>query len=123
MDIDAIRDHCLRKPGDVREGMPFGEDVLVFYVGGRIFLLMRLSTRPLEFNVKCDPVKALELRERYESVKPGYHMNKKYWNTVVLDGTIPSKEIFSMIDQSFEEVLKGVKKTKPRQRPTPGKKR
>src|SRR5512135_1846111 len=122
MDIDTIRDYCLSKPGHVREGMPFGEDVLVFTVGGKIFLLMRLSTRPLEFNLKCDPVKALELRERYESVRPGYHMNKKYWNTVVLDGTIPSKEVFSMIDHSFEEVLKGVKKKTQRKHPKTRKK-
>ena len=91
-------------------------------MGGKIFLLTRLSTRPLEFNVKCDPAKALELRERYESVKPGYHMNKKYWNTVVLDGTIPSQEVFEMIDHSFEEVLKGVKKNKPPKHTNPRKK-
>ncbi len=123
MDIDVIRDYCLSKPGKVREGMPFGEDVLVFTVRGKIFLLMRLSTRPLSFNLKCDPVKAIELREQYEAVQPGYHMNKKYWNTIVLDGTIPSKEIFAMIDHSFDEVLKGVKNTKPRKRTADRRKR
>jgi len=122
MDIDVIRDYCLSKPGKVREGMPFGEDVLVFTVRGKIFLLMRLSARPLSFNVKCDPVKAIDLRERYQAVLPGYHMNKKYWNTIVLDGTIPSKEIFGMIDHSFDEVLKGLKhggnqtRTRPRRK-------
>jgi predicted DNA-binding protein (MmcQ/YjbR family) len=114
MDIDRIRDYCLNKPGNVREGMPFGEDVLVFTVRRKIFLLMRLSTRPLAFNVKCDPARAVELRERYQAVQPGYHMNKKYWNTVVLDGTVPSKEVLAMIDHSYDEVLKGLSKGKPR---------
>ena len=110
MDIDSIRDYCLGKDGNVGEDMPFGEDTLVFRVDGKIFLLMRLMTRPLAINLKCDPQKAMELRERYESVLPGYHMNKKYWNTVVLDGRIPAKEIFAMIDHSYDEVVKGVKK-------------
>jgi len=118
MDIDAIRDYCLGKPGDVREGMPFGEDVLVFTVRKKIFLLMRLAVRPLSFNVKCDPSKAVELRETYGAVQPGYHMNKKYWNTVVLDGTIPTKEVFAMIDHSYDEVLKGTTSSKPRKKTT-----
>jgi predicted DNA-binding protein (MmcQ/YjbR family) len=114
MDIDRIRDYCLNKPGNVREGMPFGEDVLVFTVRRKIFLLMRLSTRPLTFNVKCDPVRAVELRERYQAVQPGYHMNKKYWNTIVLDGTVPSKEVFAMIDHSYDEVLRSLGESKLR---------
>ncbi len=123
MDIDTIRDYCLKRPGNVREGMPFGEDVLVFTVQKKIFLLTRLSVRPLQFNVKCDPAKAIELREQYESVQPGYHMNKKYWNTVVLDGTIPAKEVFAMIDHSYDEVLKGVKTVRPRKKVAKRKKR
>lgn len=90
--------------------MPFGEDTLVFRVDGKIFLLMRLMARPLAINLKCDPQKAIELRERYESVLPGYHMNKKYWNTVILDGRIPAREVIAMIDHSYDEVLKGAKK-------------
>ncbi|HEY6952678.1 MAG TPA: MmcQ/YjbR family DNA-binding protein [Bacteroidota bacterium] len=113
MDIDIIRDYCLKKGNNVREDMPFGEDVLVFKVGGKIFLLTRLLARPLSINLKCDPAKALELREQYESVSPGYHMNKKYWNTVVLDGKIPAKEIFAMIDHSYDEVVKGLRKSVP----------
>ncbi len=123
MDIDVIREYCLNKPGNVREGMPFGEDVLVFTIRGKIFLLMRLSTRPLSFNLKCDPAKAVELREQYEAVQPGYHMNKKYWNTIVLDGTIPSKEVLAMIDHSYDEVLKGTKKSRPAKRNTSRRKR
>lgn len=110
MDVDTIRDYCLGKKGEIREDMPFGEDTLVFRIDGKIFLLMRLMTRPLAINVKCDPERAIELRERYESVLPGYHMNKLYWNTVVLDGKIPAREVFAMIDHSYDEVLKGVKK-------------
>ncbi len=113
MDIDTIREYCLRKPGKVREDMPFGDGVLVFKIEGKIFLLMRLETRPLSINLKCDPVRALELRERYESVQPGYHMNKKHWNTVTLDGTIPIKEVFAMIDHSYEQVVGDAKQSKP----------
>ncbi len=116
MDIDAIREYCLDKPGRVQEDMPFGEDVLVFKVHGKIFLLTRLAVRPLSINVKCDPVKAIELRDRYESVQPGYHMNQKHWNTVILDGTIPQKEVLAMIDHSYDEVVGGQKKTKPTKR-------
>lgn len=90
--------------------MPFGEDVLVFRVKGKIFVLMRMMARPLAINLKCDPARAIELREQYESVLPGYHMNKKYWNTVVLDGRIPTKEVYAMIDHSYDEVLKGAGK-------------
>ncbi len=110
MDIDVIRDYCLDKKGNVQEDMPFGEDTLVFRINEKIFLLMRLMARPLTINLKCDPLKATELRERYESVLPGYHMNKKYWNTVILDGSIPANEVFGMIDHSYDEVVKGVKK-------------
>jgi predicted DNA-binding protein (MmcQ/YjbR family) len=112
VDIDVIREYCLKKEGKITEGMPFGEDVLVFKVEGRIFLLMRLMQRPLKINLKCDPERALELRERYESVLPGYHMNKKLWNTVILDGKIPPKEVFGMIDHSYDEVSKGIRKSK-----------
>ncbi len=105
MDIDIVRDYCLKKQ-NVTEDMPFGEDVLVFRVKGKIFVLTRLMARPLSINLKCDPAKAVEWREQYESVLPGYHMNKKYWNTVVLDGRIPAKEVFTMIDHSYDEVLR-----------------
>ncbi len=120
MDIDIIRNYCLNKKANVTEDMPFGGDVLVFRVRGKIFVLTRLMARPLSINLKCDPAKAIELREQYESVLPGYHMNKKYWNTVILDGTVPVKEVFAMIDHSYDEVLKG-SKNKPK--PLPRKKR
>ena len=97
-----LRDHCLSKPG-VTESFPFGEDTLVFKVKGKIFALANLEGDPT-VNLKCDPSKALELRERYASVIPGYHMNKKHWNTVLLDGTIPDREVFSWIDHSYNLV-------------------
>lgn len=117
MDVDIIREYCLKKGKDVAEDMPFGEDTLVFRIRGKIFLLLRLMTRPLSINLKCDPARAMDLRERYESVQPGYHMNKKYWNTVVLDASIPTKEVFAMIDHSYDEVLKGAR-PKPRRKKT-----
>jgi predicted DNA-binding protein (MmcQ/YjbR family) len=102
MNIEDIRAFCIRKPG-VTEGFPFGEDTLVFKVNGKIFALANLSG-DLSLNLKCDPAYALELRERYSSVAPGYHMNKKHWNTVQIDGTVPDREIFSWIDHSYNLV-------------------
>jgi predicted DNA-binding protein (MmcQ/YjbR family) len=102
MDIEKIRDHCMAKPG-VTEGFPFGEDTLVFKIKGKIFALANLSGE-LSLNLKCDPALALELRERYSSVIPGYHMNKKHWNTIAIDGTVPDKELLSWIDHSYNLV-------------------
>jgi predicted DNA-binding protein (MmcQ/YjbR family) len=99
MNIESIREFCISKKG-ATEGFPFGEDTLVFKAGGKIFALVNLDGE-LSINLKCDPEFALELRERYVSVTPGYHMNKKHWNTVILDGSIPDKEIYSWIDHSF----------------------
>jgi predicted DNA-binding protein (MmcQ/YjbR family) len=103
MNIETIRDYCLSKPG-AQESLPLGPDVLVFKVNNKAFLLLPLNTEQLRFNVKCNPDLALELREQYAAVLPGYHMNKKHWNTVVVDGTFPSKKIKEWIDHSFELV-------------------
>ena len=111
MNLEQIRRHCLSKKGKITEGFPFGEDVLVFRVNGKIFLLARFERHPLSINLKCDPEKAIELREQYEAIRPGYHMNKKYWNTVLIDGTIPPRQIFAMIDHSYEQTVKGMSKT------------
>jgi predicted DNA-binding protein (MmcQ/YjbR family) len=100
MDIESLHDYCVKKKG-VTESFPFGDDTLVFKAGEKIFALVNLEG-DLSLNLKCDPAYALELRERYSSVTPGYHMNKKHWNTVMLDGTVPDKEIFSWIDHSYE---------------------
>jgi predicted DNA-binding protein (MmcQ/YjbR family) len=103
MDIVTLREYCLSKK-NVTEGLPFGEDTLVFKVKGKIFALANLDG-DLSVNLKCDPSYALELREKYRSVIPGYHMNKKHWNTILLDGSVPDKEVFSWIDHSYDLVI------------------
>lgn len=108
MDIEQLREYALQKSG-VEEGFPFGEDTLVFKVNGKIFLLTGLDNSPLQFNVKCNPDKAVELREEYpDAVLPGYHMNKKHWNTVVVNGVLSSKQIKEMVDDSYN-LVKGKK--------------
>jgi predicted DNA-binding protein (MmcQ/YjbR family) len=111
MNPDAIREYCLKKKGKITEGFPFGEGVLVFKVEGKMFLLMSLDEHPVTMNVKCDPELAVDLRERYEAVRPGYHMNKTHWNTVVLDGSIAPQVLKSMIDHSYEQIVRGMKKS------------
>ena len=104
MNIEMLRDYTLTL-ASVEEGFPFGEDTLVFKVNNKIFLLVSLSARPLQFNVKCDPEKALELRELYpEAVLPGYHMNKKHWNTIMVNGELSNKELQEMIEESYRLV-------------------
>jgi predicted DNA-binding protein (MmcQ/YjbR family) len=110
MNIETIREYILQKP-DVTEGFPFGEDTLVFKVHEKIFLLAGLDNMPLQFNVKCDPDKAIQLREEFpESVLPGYHMNKKHWNTVIVDGRLSAKQLKEMINHSYDLVAKTKKK-------------
>src|SRR5436305_6525127 len=109
MDTVEFREYCLTK-AKVTEGMPFGETVLVFKVAGKIFALMSLDEVPATANLKCNPDLALELRDRYEEVRPGYHMNKKHWNTVEIDSGIPDTELRKMIDHSYELVVKSLPK-------------
>jgi predicted DNA-binding protein (MmcQ/YjbR family) len=104
MNIETLRAYCLAKPA-AEETLPFGPDTLVFKVAGKVFLLTGLDSDPLSFNVKCDPDLAVELRERYDAVKPGYHMNKKHWNTVTVDGSVSGKLIREWIDHSYELVV------------------
>jgi predicted DNA-binding protein (MmcQ/YjbR family) len=101
MNVESIREYCLSKPG-VEESFPFGEDTLVFKVNRKIFLLMGLSSAPVQFNVKCEPERAVSLREQHPAIIPGYHMNKKHWNTVIVDGTLNRKILTEQIDHSFE---------------------
>ena len=108
MRLATVQDHCLKKKGKITEEFPFGEDVLVYKVEGKVFLLTRVEEHPLSLNLKCDPDHAIELREQYDAVTPGYHMNKKHWNTVVLDGSVPVGEVLKMIDHSYEQVVKGL---------------
>lgn len=104
MNIEILREYCISKR-NVTESLPFGDDTLVFKTDGRIYAMVNLEGE-LTLNLKCDPVLAIELRERYSSVTPGYHMNKKHWNTILVDGSVPDKEVFSWIDHSYELVSK-----------------
>ncbi len=94
----------------VTEEFPFDEVTLVFKVLNKAFLLTGLDGLGLQFNVKCDPEKAIELREQYSCVLPGYHMNKKHWNTIVDDGTVTDKQLKDWIDHSYDMVVAGMPK-------------
>ena len=110
MNIEELRDYCLSKPG-VTEGLPFGEDTLVFKVGEKLFLLISISDST-HFNVKCDPERAIELRDHYYEVQPGYHMNKKHWNTISTTGRLSRKQLCDMIDHSYDLVFKSLPKSR-----------
>lgn len=110
MQVDEIRDYCIALP-EVEETLPFGPDTLVFKVQGKIFLLLSLDADPVQFNVKCDPVLAEELRENYSCVIPGYHMNKKHWNTVRMDGRIPNPLLEALVRHAHALVHPVYRKT------------
>ena len=106
MNLDTLRKYCLSMKG-VTEDMPFDNITLVFKVMGKIFLLTD-TEGDLWINLKCDPEKALELRASYPAVQPGYHMNKKHWNTVYCDGSLEDKLILDMVRHSYDMVVKGL---------------
>jgi predicted DNA-binding protein (MmcQ/YjbR family) len=109
MNIETLQEYCLSKPG-VEETLPFGPDTLVYKIKGKAFLLTSLDSEEFRFNVKCDPDKALELREEFPCVLPGWHMNKKHWNTIVVDGSVSSKQLKEWIDHSYELVVQSLPK-------------
>ncbi|TYR35024.1 MmcQ/YjbR family DNA-binding protein [Sphingobacterium phlebotomi] len=111
MNIEDIREYCIAKPA-VTEELPFGPDTLVFKVGGKVFLLVGLDqVESLSFNVKCDPDIAVELRLNYpETVIPGYHMNKKHWNTVYCNRQLPDERLRMFIDDSYALVYNSLSK-------------
>ena len=102
MDIELLRESCLSFPY-VEEKFPFDEYTLVFYVGSKLFALTDLQT-PNSVNLKCDPEQAIELRERYMGIVPGYHMNKKHWNTVVFNADVSDKLILDLLHNSYQLV-------------------
>lgn len=110
MNIETLRTYCLSKPG-ANESFPFGEDTLVFKVGGKVFALTSLDARPLSVNLKCNPELAVELREQYDAVRPGYHMNKVHWNTVIIDGTVRESDLKKWIDHSYELIVASLPKS------------
>lgn len=108
MNIEFFRNYCIQKPG-VTEEFPFGENTLVFKVMGKMFALADVDAFE-SINLKCEPEKAIELRETHEGVNPGYHMNKKHWNTVEMDGSLPDQFVIELIDHSYDLVVKGLPK-------------
>lgn len=108
MNIESFRDYCLAKPG-VTEGFPFDDKVLVFKVMGKLFALTDVDGFE-SINLKCEPEYAIELRETFQAVKPGYHMSKKHWNTVATQSDVPDKLLLEMIDQSYNLVVKSLTK-------------
>lgn len=109
MDFNTLKKYLLQKKF-AKEGFPFGPDALVFKVLGKMFALVAWEEDPLRITLKCEPEHAQALRAIYESVKPGYYMNKEHWNTVTLDGSINDDVIFEMIDDSYDLVVKGLRK-------------
>ena len=110
MDLKELREYCAEKPGS-RECFPFDEETLVFKVGSKMYALTNIKSETFSMNLKCKPEMAGDLRNTYVAIKPGYHMNKQHWNTVVCDGTVPEDQLYWMIDMSYELVLKSLKKS------------
>jgi predicted DNA-binding protein (MmcQ/YjbR family) len=108
MNIEQLREYCLSKPGTT-ESFPFDETTLVFKVGGKMFALTDLEG-DFTINLKCDPEKAIELREQYNFVQPGYHMSKVHWNTIIIDGRVSDKQLCDWIDESYGLVLNSLSK-------------
>ncbi len=109
MNLELVRNYCLSKKG-VEESCPFDEDSPVYKVMGKIFLIANLIP-PYFINVKCDPEKAIELRERYDYVRPGYHMNKQLWNSVYINNTVKDRLIYEWIDDSYNLIVNKLPKT------------
>ena len=115
MTFDELRDYCLAKPV-TEETLPFGPDTLVFKVAGKMFALTGLDEADLRVNLKCDPDRAVELRERHPEIRPGWHMNKHHWNTVYLeDGDLPDALVRGLIDHSYELVVASLTRKKRRE--------
>ncbi len=109
MHIETLRDYCLSKKC-VEECFPFDDTTLVFKVMGKLFLLVGINSTPLQFNVKCEPTKAIELRETYSYVLPGYHMSKIHWNTIICDGQASQKQLQQWIDDSYNLIVASLPK-------------
>lgn len=109
MDLEQLREYCLSKPG-ASEDFPFGPDVLVFRVGGKLFVLTNVEQFPTTFNAKCDPERVEDLRARHPAITPGYHMNKKHWNTISLDGSLGPELVKELVDHSYDLVAKSLPK-------------
>lgn len=109
MDLDNIRNFCLSLAHST-EDFPFGETTLVFRIGGKIFALTDIESLPLSISLKCDPQRAIELRERYDEIRPGWHLNKKHWNTMDLTGALPESLTHELIEHSYKLVFDSLRK-------------
>lgn len=107
MDYESLCAYLESKPG-ARRDMPFGPDALVFKVLDKMFALVAWQKDPLTVSLKADPINAVILRKQYSAITPGYHLNKKHWNTVILDGSVPEDEVRLMIDESYDLVVRGM---------------
>ena len=109
MDSKALRDWCLQQAGAAEE-FPFGDETSVFKVAGKIFALSALDRTPLEVSVKCEPGLALALRDSYAAIRPGYHLNKRHWNTITIDGSMPDQHVRDMVEDSYDLVVSALPK-------------
>jgi predicted DNA-binding protein (MmcQ/YjbR family) len=109
MDATALRRWCLRQPGAVEE-FPFGPETSVFKVGGKMFALSALDGAPLRVSVKCEPELAVDLRNSYDAIRPGYHLNKRHWNTLTLDGSLPDQLVRDLIEDSYDLIVSALPK-------------
>ena len=111
MDSRELREQCLALPGSVEE-FPFNDEVSVFKVGGKMFALSHLDGEPLQVSLKCDPELAVQLRSAYEAITPGYHLNKRHWNTITLDGSVPDEMMADLVGDSYDLVVASLPKTR-----------
>jgi len=111
LNLSSLQAYMLGKPGTIAS-YPFGEGTLVFKVVGKVFALIAEDADPLRINLKCDPDDALALRAKYAAIIPGYHMNKRHWNSLILDGSLPVELVYELIDHSYELVVQSLSKSK-----------
>jgi predicted DNA-binding protein (MmcQ/YjbR family) len=111
MDKDELKTRCLALPG-ASEEFPFGDEVSVFKVGGKMFALSILDAEPLQVSVKCDPELAVQLRSAYPAIAPGYHLNKRHWNTITLDGSLPDEMVTDLLGDSYDLVVASLPKVR-----------
>jgi predicted DNA-binding protein (MmcQ/YjbR family) len=117
MDSRELRGHCLARPG-ASEEFPFNDEVSVFKVSGKMFALSHLDGEPLQLSVKCDPDLAAQLRSSYPAIAPGYHLNKRHWNTITLDGSLPDQMVTDLLGDSYDLVVAALPKARrPPSRP------
>jgi predicted DNA-binding protein (MmcQ/YjbR family) len=109
MNRDELKGRCLALPG-ASEEFPFGDEVSVFKVGGKMFALSHLDGEPLQLSVKCDPDLAAQLRASYPAIAPGYHLNKRHWNTLTLDGSLPDQMVTDLLADSYDLVVASLPK-------------